>query len=105
MGQYGNCKTEIKTQHTSTHDSTKISEKQRRTIKLDSTKISEKQIRAIKLDSLPTEVVHGILRYLDTRALREVSRTNRRMYRLVDGASLVWSRTLWVEFGVRLSDL
>ena len=35
----------------------------------------------------------------------EVSRTNRRMYRLVDGASLVWSRTLWVEFGVRLSDL
>ena len=90
MGQYGNCKTEIRTQHTSTHGSTKISEKQKRTV---------------KLDSLPTEVVHGILKYLDTRALREVSRTNRRMYRLVDGASLVWSRTLWVEFGVRLSDL
>ena len=100
MGQYGNCKTGIKTQHTPTNDSAKFSEKQRRTAK-----ISEKQRRTVKLDSLPTEVLHGILKYLDTRALREVSRTNRRMYRLVDGASLVWSRTLWVEFGVRLSDL
>ena len=61
--------------------------------------------RTIKLDSLPTEVVHRILSYLDTRGLREVSRTNRHLFSLVDGASLVWSRTLWVEFGVRLRDL
>ena len=66
--------------------------------------LSEKH-RKIRLDHLPTEVLHSILGYLDTRALREVSRTNRRLFGLVDGASLVWSRTLWVEFGVRLRDL
>ena len=96
MGQYGNSTTEIRVP--SADNSTQYSNKQ-------TYKQTYKQRSRVKLDSLPTEVVHGILRYLDTRALREVSRTNRRLYRLVDGASSVWRKTLWVEFGVRLSDL